>query len=667
MAFQCPTREDCGLEGPLGVDLPYANLSSEGPDLDLSYSENYGYTWVEPPLGSNWQRSHCRGVCFSSESQFQADLCAVIQNLICLIDTWGTCTTCFPGDPGGGGGVISGPPLYGTRSIALPPAYNDEQTCSISCPDGNPFSYTLPAGMVAATSKALANAIAQSVACQQAELKLFCLGDIDGDVCYAGAFNQTITSTLNVTTWSIVSGSLPPGITTTEGEKELVLSGVANTAGSYTFAIQALNTGGTFVIKTYTINVLGISNSSTLPDGTLGNAYNVNLNGVGGTAPYTFALSAGALPAGLALSSGGNLGGIPADSGDFTFTVDVTDSSDPARTCSKEFNLHLANSACYATPTSISTAPNTPSIFSAAGSSGGVNRAYAVDLVTFAILGANIDTNTYLGKSLNNSWGNTLTGILFCSFNGVVYTGGYHTASLHNAGLVKWNGATLIETGIIDLGNEARPRWMEYVPTLGLIILTGSYDLGFTYFHTVNAGTDAVSSAALAVAAGNGYQAGATYSTVSGKFYVPYYDAGTPANRAIHVRDTGTLALSATICGGSLNTRTPISIAYCPTNDRLYMAVSNTAPAGDEVLCINPASGAIEDVISLPFSTNGRVFYDSQRGYIIICRTELYMIDPASNTIVCTLAPFGGCAQASIADNKLITSSSTDVEFTIYT
>ncbi|RZK99271.1 MAG: hypothetical protein EOO62_25035, partial [Hymenobacter sp.] len=47
----------------------------------------------------------------------------------------------------------------------------------------------------------------------------------------------------------------------------------------------------------------------------------------GGTAPYTFAITAGALPAGLTLTSAGTLSGTPTANGTFNFTVTATDNS----------------------------------------------------------------------------------------------------------------------------------------------------------------------------------------------------------------------------------------------------------------------------------------------------------------------------------------------------
>lgn len=66
---------------------------------------------------------------------------------------------------------------------------------------------------------------------------------------------------------------------------------------------------------------------ASLPDGTLSVFYGQAITASGGTAPYTYAITAGALPAGLGLSSGGSLSGTPGASGTFNFTVTATDSS----------------------------------------------------------------------------------------------------------------------------------------------------------------------------------------------------------------------------------------------------------------------------------------------------------------------------------------------------
>jgi uncharacterized repeat protein (TIGR03803 family) len=66
---------------------------------------------------------------------------------------------------------------------------------------------------------------------------------------------------------------------------------------------------------------------TTIPPATVGAAYSQTLSAVAGTAPYTFAVTAGSLPAGLTLSSAGVLSGTPTAAGSSSFTVTATDST----------------------------------------------------------------------------------------------------------------------------------------------------------------------------------------------------------------------------------------------------------------------------------------------------------------------------------------------------
>src|SRR6266853_2161976 len=73
--------------------------------------------------------------------------------------------------------------------------------------------------------------------------------------------------------------------------------------------------------------------SGGLPAGSVsvgGGAYpSTALAATGGTGPYTWAVTTGTLPTGLALSSSGMLSGTPTVAGTFPFTVTVTDSATP--------------------------------------------------------------------------------------------------------------------------------------------------------------------------------------------------------------------------------------------------------------------------------------------------------------------------------------------------
>ena len=93
--------------------------------------------------------------------------------------------------------------------------------------------------------------------------------------------------------------------------------------------------------------------TQTLPAGQVGNAYSATLAASGGTAPYAWSLSSGALPAGLSLNaSSGALEGNPsATVAGVPLTFMVTDSSKPMQSSSVSLPLTIA-----AAPFAISTA-----------------------------------------------------------------------------------------------------------------------------------------------------------------------------------------------------------------------------------------------------------------------------------------------------------------------
>ncbi|RYE22827.1 MAG: hypothetical protein EOP51_12275, partial [Sphingobacteriales bacterium] len=68
--------------------------------------------------------------------------------------------------------------------------------------------------------------------------------------------------------------------------------------------------------------------TTTLANANVGNAYSKQINvATGGTPSYTYALTAGSqLPAGLVLSTSGQIGGTPTAAGDFSFSITTTDS-----------------------------------------------------------------------------------------------------------------------------------------------------------------------------------------------------------------------------------------------------------------------------------------------------------------------------------------------------
>jgi Malectin domain/Putative Ig domain len=94
--------------------------------------------------------------------------------------------------------------------------------------------------------------------------------------------------------------------------------------------------------------------TSSLPAGQVGAAYSTMIQATGGTTPFHWSISSGALPAGLTLSATtGTISGTPTTSGSFTFTAKVTDSTTPAaQTATKSLTITVAS---VASPVQITT------------------------------------------------------------------------------------------------------------------------------------------------------------------------------------------------------------------------------------------------------------------------------------------------------------------------
>jgi len=134
--------------------------------------------------------------------------------------------------------------------------------------------------------------------------------------------------------YSLQSGSLPTGVTLSATG---LLAGTPTAFGPFNFTVRAKDVDNCLVDQPYTLTINApctpgaISvNPATLPNGFVGTNYSQSLTATGGTAPYTFMVSAGALPNGVSLNaSTGALTGTPTASGTFNFTLKATD----ANTC----------------------------------------------------------------------------------------------------------------------------------------------------------------------------------------------------------------------------------------------------------------------------------------------------------------------------------------------
>ena len=146
---------------------------------------------------------------------------------------------------------------------------------------------------------------------------------------YSDGSTQNIT---NIVAWtssnpavaSVSSAGLASAVS---AGTTLITATQASVSGSSTFTVQAAP--------------LAIT-TTTLPTGVVATAYSSTLAASGGTKPYAWTRTAGALPSGLTLNaSTGIITGTPSVTGSFGFTVQVSDSSAPAKTASAALSITI--------------------------------------------------------------------------------------------------------------------------------------------------------------------------------------------------------------------------------------------------------------------------------------------------------------------------------------
>jgi len=151
--------------------------------------------------------------------------------------------------------------------------------------------------------------------------------------------------------WSIKSGSLPPGLRLSSNDRTALVYGTPTQAGSFSFYIEVRDAPGPWVCCTqeeFTIVVVeGLSIAqASLPSGSVGARYGYQLTTSGGTAT-SWAVTAGTLPPGLALNGAGAITGTPTQTASSTFTVRASDGS---RVASKQFTLHVVEPLVVTAP-----------------------------------------------------------------------------------------------------------------------------------------------------------------------------------------------------------------------------------------------------------------------------------------------------------------------------
>ncbi|MFN2974798.1 Ig domain-containing protein [Terriglobus aquaticus] len=158
--------------------------------------------------------------------------------------------------------------------------------------------------------------------------------------------------------WSVISGSLPTGISLTSSGN---VSGTLAAPGTWTATIQVSDSAKPPKVQqeivTFKVAPRALAVTTTsVPGGQVNSAYNAPLKADGGTPNFTWSLESGSLPTGLSVSPSGAIIGTPTKAMTTTFSVAVSDSGSPAQRKSQSMTLAVTEAPIVVTSTSLGNA-----------------------------------------------------------------------------------------------------------------------------------------------------------------------------------------------------------------------------------------------------------------------------------------------------------------------
>jgi ice-binding like protein/putative Ig domain-containing protein len=249
----------------------------------------------------------------------------------------GSAVTGFP--PGTVSGTVhAADGTAGSAQTSLTAAYGDiaGQPCTTTLPSQELGGLTLTPGVYCLSSTAaLTGALTLNAQGNSAAVFLFKVGSA---LTTASASTVTlINSASSCNVFWQVGSSATLGTSSSFTGSILALTSITATTGA-SIRGRALARNGAVTLDTNNVTSSCLVAAApvcpaitvaptTTPNGIIGVAYSQQFTGSGGVAPYAFAVTAGALPAGLTLSAAGVLAGTPTTAGQSAFTITATDAN----------------------------------------------------------------------------------------------------------------------------------------------------------------------------------------------------------------------------------------------------------------------------------------------------------------------------------------------------
>ena len=432
------------------------------------------------------------------------------------------------------------------------------------------------------------------------------------------AYNQTVTASGGTAPYgfTVISGSLPTGLAMSGGG---VISGTPSAAGSYSFTVQATDATPNTGTRNYTIdigsNILAVSPAS-LPNGTNGTPYSQTVSASGGTGPYTFAVSAGALPAGLSLNAAtGVVSGTPSGSGLSSFTIRADDTV--GNTGSHAYNVNIGTVTLTVNPASLPNGTQGMAYSQSVTASGGSGPyTYSVSVGSLPA-GLSLDPNT--GAITGTPSGSGTSSFTIAALDTVGNTGSH--AYTVNVG-----------TATLTVNPSSLPPGTQGVVYSQTVIASGGTA---PYSYSVSSGA---LPSGLALNAASGVITGTPTTTGQFLFTVEAIDTnGNFGSRsyAVNIGTGGALAVSPASLPNGTN-GTPYSQTVSASGGSgpyTFAVVAGSLPAG---LSLNAATGVISGtpsgsgLSSFTIQANDTVGNTGSHAYTVSIGTVSLAVTPAS-------------------------------------
>ena len=462
------------------------------------------------------------------------------------------------------------------------------------------------------------------------------------------AFNAPVSQTYVASggvgpyNYAVTAGALPSGVTLNSSTGQL--SGSTIQVGTFSFTVTATDTtiigvGAPFSVSgnyalTVAPPVIAIDQAS-LPSATVASAYSTSVTASGAIAPYSYAITAGALPAGLSLSSGGTLSGTPTAGGSFNFTITATDSSGAPGPFNgaRAFTLNVASASVTLPATSLAGGQRNVPFAATLNPASGGTAPYSYTVTAGALPAG-------MTLSAAGALGGTPTA--FGSFSFTV------TATDSSTGTGPYSGNQSYSLSIVD-----QP------PVAGAVSVSLPYGSGAAPV-ALNLSGGAATSVAIASAPANGsatvsgltvsYQPNASFSGTDSFTYTATNSGGTSSPATVTIT-VGAPALTVT-AGGPLTTT--VGQAYSQT----FNFAGGTAPfsaytvsglpAGLSVTGSNSnsvtiagtptASGSFALTVSGQDSSTGNGPFTATQGFTLNVSAPNLALAPASGNFTATYA-----------------------------